>query len=480
MPSPTACRLLPRGAAPSPPPLPRVAAGLDFGTSGARLCVIDRRERCLFESSLRYAHARRQGCRDWERALWELLGAMPPDLRARVDALSLCATSGSVLWAGRDLRPRGPVLMYHEHREADFPADHTGPLDGLARLAWLWNQRAGPESLHDALALHQADWLFARLRAGGLAQGGISDWHNALKSGADPARCAWGEVASSQAFATRLPRIVAPGSRVGRVEPLLARRLGLPQGLRLVAGTTDANAAFLASGADRPGLGLSSLGSTLALKLLSPQRIDAPQHGVYSHRFGALWLVSGASRAGGAVLRMLFDDARLRELSTRIDPEADSPLDLVPLPGMGERFPQANPALLPRLEPRPADDVQYLHGLLQALARIEAAGYARLTQLGAPRPDVVLSSGGGAGNAAWTRLRERALGLPVRAARRTEAAFGAARLALLGTAAFPRTPPRRKDDAHPAAGGQCCKEMSHCARLGDLADERHKHSEGSR
>ena len=64
MPSPTACRLLPGGAAPSPPPLPRVAAGLDFGTSGARLCVIDRRERCLFESSLRYAHARRQGCRD--------------------------------------------------------------------------------------------------------------------------------------------------------------------------------------------------------------------------------------------------------------------------------------------------------------------------------------------------------------------------------------------------------------------------------
>ena len=137
----------------------------------------------------------------------------------------------------------------------------------------------------------------------------------------------------------------------------------------------------------------------------------------------------------------MFDDARLRELSARIDPEHDSPLDLLPLPGVGERFPRADPAMLPRLEPRPADDVQYLHGLLQGLARIEAAGYACLAQLGAPAPAEVLSSGGGASNPAWTRLRERALGLPVRAARQTEAAFGAARLALLGPAAFPRLPP---------------------------------------
>ncbi len=430
-----------RGTPPRHPALARVAAGLDFGTSGARVCVIDRRQRCLFESSIRYPQAREQGCGDWEQALFELLGSMPPALRTRLDALSLCATSGSVLWAGRDLRPRGPVLMYCEHREADFPSDHPGPLDGLARLAWLWNQQGGGAALHDAMALHQADWLFARLRAGGLAQGGISDWHNALKSGADPARCAWSEVAKAQAFATRLPRIVAPGSRLGRVDPWLARHLGLPPALRLVAGTTDANAAFLASGADRLGLGLSSLGSTLVLKLLSPRRIDVARHGVYSHRFGALWLVSGASRAGGAVLRANFDDARLRELSARIDPERDSPLDLLPLPGVGERFPHADPAMLPRLEPRPADDVQYLHGLLQGLARIEAAGYARLAELGAPSPAEVLSSGGGAGNSAWSRLRERALGLPVRAARQTEAAFGAARLALLGTAAFPSRPP---------------------------------------
>ena len=442
-------------AAPTPPMLPpparsgipvrqgalaRVAAGLDFGTSGARVCVIDRRERCLFEAAARYADARSQGCADWQGALLELLAAIPAALRARLDALSLCATSGSVLWAGRDLRPRGPVLMYFEHRHAEFAPGHSGPLDGLARLAWLWRELGG-EALGDALALHQADWLFARLRAGGLARGGLTDWHNALKSGGDPARCAWSEAATGQPFAPRLPRIVAPGSRIGHVDPALARWLGLRPQLRLVAGTTDANAAFLASGADRPGLGLSSLGSTLALKLLSPRRIDDAGHGVYSHRFGDRWLVSGASQAGGAALRALFDDARLRELSARIDPERDSPLDLYPLPGVGERFPRADPGMLRRLEPRPCDDADYLHGLLQGLARIEAQGYARFAELGAPRPREVLSCGGGAANPAWTRLRERALGCPVLRARHAEAAFGAARLALLGTRVFPHSPP---------------------------------------
>ncbi|WP_018914625.1 FGGY-family carbohydrate kinase [Thiomonas sp. FB-6] len=420
--------------------LARVAAGLDFGTSGARLCVIDRRQRRLFETACHYADARAQGCAEWEGALFQLLAAIPAALRARLDALSLCATSGSVLWAGRNLRPRGPVLMYFEHRPADFPPGHSGPLDGLARLAWLW-QELGSQALDDALALHQADWLFARLRAGGLARGGITDWHNALKSGGDPARCAWSEPASRQPFAARLPRIVAPGSRIGRVDPALARLMGLRPELRLVAGTTDANAAFLGSGADRPGLGLSSLGSTLALKLLSPRRIDDARHGVYSHRFGAGWLVSGASQAGGAALRALFDDQRLRELSARIDPERDSPLDLYPLPGVGERFPRADPGMRPRLAPRPHDDAEYLHGLLQGLARIEAQGYARFAELGAPAPREVLSCGGGAANPAWTRLRERMLGCPVRAARHADAALGAARLALLGMRVFPRSPP---------------------------------------
>ena len=43
-----------------------------------------------------------------------------------------------------------------------------------------------------------------------------------------------------------------------------------------------------------------------------------------SHRLDDMWLVGGASNTGGAVLRQLFTDEQLKELSARIDPSVDS------------------------------------------------------------------------------------------------------------------------------------------------------------
>ena len=198
------------------------------------------------------------------------------------------------------------------------------------------------------------------------------------------------------------------------------------------AGTTDSTAAFIAAGVDETGIGVTSLGTTLVLKQLSPQRIEAPEYGVYSHRYGDLWLVGGASNAGAGVLRHYFNDDRLAALSAQIDPRSDSTLDYYPLPGTGERFPVNDARLAPRLEPRPDSDVEFLHGLLQGLAHIEAAGYARLAELGAPPLERVLTCGGGAGNDAWRILRERLLGVPVGTAAHGEAAYGSALLCLNG------------------------------------------------
>ena len=79
-------------------------------------------------------------------------------------------------------------------------------------------------------------------------------------------------------------------------------------------------------------------------------------------RAGDSWLVGGASNSGGAVLRQLFSDQQLAQLSAAIDPSQVSPLDYYPLPAAGERFPVNDPLLAPRLEPRPEDDTQFLHG----------------------------------------------------------------------------------------------------------------------
>lgn len=259
----------------------------------------------------------------------------------------------------------------------------------------------------------------------------MTDWNNALKLGFDPAAPdAWPAWLAGSGVGSALPtRVVSPGAAVAPLAPAVASRLGMRADCVVAGGTTDSIAAFLAADVTQPGEAVTSLGSTLAVKLLSPVRVDSAAHGIYSHRLGTAWLVGGASNTGGAALRSLFTDTQLRNLSAKIDPATSSQLDYYPLLKPGERFPVYDPAMAPRLGPRPADDVAYLHGLLESMARIEAEAYRLLAALGAPRVTRVLTAGGGAANPQWTAIRERVIGSPVAPSAQGDAAYGAALLA---------------------------------------------------
>lgn len=181
----------------------------------------------------------------------------------------------------------------------------------------------------------------------------------------------------------------------------MAARFGLSLDAVVHAGTTDSIAAFLAAAPMTLGAAVTSLGTTLAVKLLVDRRIDRPEIGLYSHRIGPGWLVGGASNSGGGALLAHFDPDAIARLSGRIDPARPSGLDYYPLPAPGERFPVADPRLPSRVTPRPGDDVAFLHGLLEGIARIEAACYDAIAECGGLRPDAVLTGRG--------RRRERGL-----------------------------------------------------------------------
>ena len=69
---------------------------------------------------------------------------------------------------------------------------------------------------------------------------------------------------------------------------------------------------------------------------------------------------------------------------------------------------------------------------MEGIAAIEALGYRRLAELGGGKINSLRSVGGGAANAAFTRIRARLIGAPLAEAVSFEAAAGAARLALRG------------------------------------------------
>lgn len=405
--------------------------GLDFGTSGARACVIDTQKSILWEQRVAYSDPTSQTPADWRAALHTLLSELPKDIAAGLHGLAIDGTSGTVLLCDKALEPCSSALLYHDNRaqqqaeqlKAIAPDGHTvcTATSGLAKFLSLTRHS---DIDHAAYFLHQTDWLTALLSG----QPGISDYHNALKTGYDVKRLCWPDWVLALPHAHLLPQVLAPGTVIGPIQPDIAAHFGIHPQCVIHAGTTDSTAAFIATEVNEIGVGVTSLGSTLVLKQLSKQRIEAPEYGVYSHRYGELWLVGGASNAGAGVLRHYFDDAQLAALSGQIDPRQDSPLDYYPLTRIGERFPINDMQLAPRLEPRPANDVEFLHGLLQGLAHIEAAGYVRLAELGAPPLKSVVTNGGGAKNIVWRTMRERLLDVPVSAAEHCEAAYGSALL----------------------------------------------------
>ncbi len=406
--------------------------GIDFGTGGARAIAIDSSGAILAEARLVFSD---QTAETWRAALFELIGQIPPDIRRALAAIAINGTSTTALLCDADNQPLGAPLLYNDLRAQDeakrlaqiAPPGHPvlSASSSLAKLLWFQKQ---PEFSGARFFLHQADWLASLLHG----RRGISDYHNSLKLGFDPETQRYPEWLLRLKVAPLLPHVLAPGTAIGPASAEITGSFSLPRDCLIRAGTTDSIAAFIASGASRPGQAVTSLGSTLVLKLLSQKRVDAAQYGIYSHRIGNLWLAGGASNSGGAVLRAFFSDARLKELSARVHPETDSGLDYYPLPKPGERFPINDPELEPRLTPRPQDDALFLHGLLEGIARIEAQGYRLLQDLGATPLESVLTAGGGAGNPAWTALRSRFLGVPVQPSSHVEAAYGTALLAVRG------------------------------------------------
>ncbi|MBZ8179422.1 FGGY-family carbohydrate kinase [Oscillatoria salina] len=403
--------------------------GIDFGTSGARAIVVDEQKTIQVEAK---EHIKEHLSRNWAEALFNLIEQIPGKIRAEIKAIAINGTSSTVLLCDRQGNPLDKPILYNDKRGVAVreklteiaPENHVtlSPTSSLAKLLW-WE--AQPIFAQASFFLHQADWL-AFLLHGKL---GISDYHNALKLGYDIENLCYPDWLNNLPIKSLLPQVLPPGTPVSEVKDDLIKQFNLQKNCLVCTGTTDSIAAFIASSANQPGEAVTSLGSTLVLKLLSDKRVEDAKYGIYSHRLGNLWLTGGASNTGGAVLREFFSDEELARLSSQIDGNVESPLTYYPLLAVGDRFPINDPNLPPQLEPRPDNPVEFLHGLLESIARIEARGYQLLQDLGATQLSRVYTAGGGAKNATWRKIRQRHLQVPVTSSENTAAAFGTALLA---------------------------------------------------
>lgn len=418
--------------------------GIDLGTSGVRAIVIDTSGDIICQARSRYSEpVSNQPAKinpdNWWRAvvkvLQELRATSPQCIRS-IAAIAVDGTSSTVLLSDEHGEPLTEALMYFDPRAEQqamcigkvAPEHHpaTAPTSGLAKWLWLKEHTTLQGKYH---LLHQADWIAGKLAG----QFGFSDVNNALKSGYDPLQNSWPDwVKALVAQPAALPRVFPTAKAVCTISAGIAEEFGFKQDVLLVSGTTDSTAAVIATGANHVGDAVTSLGSTLVLKVICNKPVNDASVGIYSQPFGKFWLAGGASNSGGAVLRQYFNEQQMADYEQQLDVSQPTQLDYYPLPAEGERFPLNNPHMKSRTTPRPQSDVIFFQGLLEGIANIEYQGYKKLHAAGAPWPISIRTTGGGSQNQAWKTIRQNLLRLPMPEVQHAEAAYGSAILARRG------------------------------------------------
>ena len=401
--------------------------GIDLGTSGVRIAIINIKKQILFTSSKTYSKGL-EISEDWVDSIKVLIREIPKDLKQKLVSCSVAGTSGTLLACKKNGVPIGKALPYYlsyeEYKnkiEKLFTKDSVGSSTSgsVARALRLLDLYG-----NEIILRHQADWISGWL---------MNNWEygeegNNIRMGWEISKSSWPENFKNLNWLKCLPTIISSGQRMGNICIKKADELSLPRSLQVIAGTTDSNAGVLATFPSKKD-GVTILGSTIVIKKFVNSPCEG--RGISNHKLLGNWLSGGASNTGSAILLKFFNLEYIEELSKQINPTKSTGLNLLPFSSQGERFPIDNTNLQPKLEPRPVSDSLYLHALFEGLAKIEAKGWQKLNELGADLPRQIITIGGGAKNITWKKIREREIGRPIKICNRPPAA-GVASIALQG------------------------------------------------
>lgn len=415
-----------------------LSLGLDIGTSGVRGICIDNQQMIQASASVAIKETHRTALRNplnWKTMLTQVFAELSKQIKLeRITSISVDGQSGTVLLCDTEGKPIGNTsLLYNDAPSKETCHDLKERIGScpatLGRVYKLWKHSGQPKDFH---IVHQADWI-AGIFCNCFTQ---SDENNALKMGYSPALKNWGFSIGKLPFeSSSLPTVRVPSEIMGFANSHFAKEIGLSTYCRIVSGTTDGTAGFVAASGLQTlaaGTAVTSLGTTLVIKILSKDNIESPKFGVYSHKLMNVWIAGGASNSGAGVLLNFFTPEQMNELSKQIDPAVPSPLKYYPLLVKGERFPVNDLQKESLVEPRPENDAEFLAGLFESIAHIEKQAYETLDKLGALYPKEVKTVGGGSYNDVWTKIRARVLGVKVVTAEQPSAAYGSALIAQFG------------------------------------------------
>ncbi len=438
--------------------------GFDIGTSGVKAVLLDDGGAVRYQATAGYGVSHphplwsEQDPELWWNACLTTTAALR-DEGAPLGAVKALGLSGQMHGAtlldaqGTVLRP---CMLWNDGRghaeclelEAALPdfRERSGnmAMPGFTAPKLLWVRKHEPELFKRiAKVLLPKDYIQYRLT--GQYASDPSDAAGTLWL--DPARRDWDEslLAATGLERDQMPTLYEGCEPVAELTPAAAQALGLPRA-PVVAGAGDNAGGAVGVGVIEPGQGLLSLGTSGVLFVVSEQHRACPERTVHAfcHCLPRRWQQMAVSLSAANSLAWLARTVgmEVRELLGRLEQSGRTETRVLFLPYLsGERTPHNDPRA-----------VGQFHGLTTAtelddltLAVLEGVAYSfcdgleALQGAGAGVRDMALI-GGGARSSRWRQLLADALNLPLdyRIGGEVGPALGAARLAMVGSAAGDR------------------------------------------
>lgn len=447
--------------------------GIDTGTSGSKVTVIDRQGRIVdtgfaeFHTARPHAGWSEQDPCQWYTAACRLLAALFARGKCRPEqivAVGLDGSTHNAVLMDEQFRPLRPTIMWTDQRsvaeaacleaaagETIFRIGYQKPTPTWTLPQLVWIGRHDPDALRGTRrVLFTKD--FVRHQLTGTWETDHIEAQGSLLY--DMAGRCWSEELCRLAGLPMdvLPPLVSPTQVVGRVTPAAAAETGLVAGTPVVAGCSDSAIEAYAAGAIRPGQMILKLATAGNVNVMTAEAHPHPRTLTYSHVIPGMWYTVTATNTAASAERWFRDHfcqhevqqaagqgrsvyELLHALAGQVPPGAEG-LFFHPYL-LGERSPYWDANLRGSFTGATMRHGKghFVRALLEGVAFSLRDCFRTIDEMKLPVDEIRLI-GGGAKSDLWTQILADVFDRPIVRPAGCDASFGAALLAGVGAGIF--------------------------------------------